>query len=67
MSYTPHATWRKSSRCTPNGGDCIEVGTGLPGDRSGIRDTTKECVAVLSLPTAQLLAFTAAIKDGQFA
>ncbi|MFC6019049.1 DUF397 domain-containing protein [Plantactinospora solaniradicis] len=32
------AAWRKSTRSTPNGGDCVEVADNLPG-RVLVRDT----------------------------
>jgi len=58
-------TWRKSSRCTPNGGDCVEV-TSVP-DLGGVRDSKQGPGGPeLWFPLANALAFTAAVKDGQF-
>lgn len=58
-------TWRKSSRCTPNGGDCVEVAavTGL----GGVRDSTDRGTGPeLWIPLANMQAFGAAVKSGQF-
>ncbi|MEU8729888.1 DUF397 domain-containing protein [Streptomyces sp. CS113] len=30
MNSTPEATWRKSSYSAGDGGDCLEVATGIP-------------------------------------
>jgi Domain of unknown function (DUF397) len=63
MRSTP--TWRKSSRCTPNGGDCVEVAA-APG-LGGVRDSKDEGAGPeLWLPLTNTLLFTAAIKAGEF-
>ncbi len=65
MSNTALTTmWRKSSRCF-KGADCVEA-AGLPDGQVGLRDSTNECTAVLTIPASAFGAFTAAIHGGQF-
>lgn len=46
------AAWRKSTRSTPNGGDCVEVADNLP-DRVLVRDTKDRDGGTLTFsPTA---------------
>ncbi|GAB3966174.1 DUF397 domain-containing protein [Plantactinospora veratri] len=46
------AAWRKSTRSTPNGGDCVEVADNLPG-RVLVRDSKDRDGAALAFtPTA---------------
>lgn len=60
------STWRTSSRCNPNGGDCIEVGP-LANGSEGLRDTKdKDNGPVLTFQSGQISALAAAIQNGQF-
>jgi len=64
MRSTP-PTWRKSSRCTGDGADCVEVAS-LPG-LGGVRDSKLGSRSPqLWFPLANALAFTEAVKEGQF-
>jgi hypothetical protein len=61
----PVMTWRKSSYSSDNGGDCIEVGDGIP-SLMPVRDSKDpEGPALLFTPTAWS-AFVADVKAGRF-
>jgi hypothetical protein len=55
--------WRKSSH-SGNGGDCVEVGTGLPG-KIGVRDSKNPDGSVLSFGPEEWDAFIEGIKRGE--
>lgn len=59
------AAWRKSSRSSDNGGQCVEVATNLPGVVA-VRDSKDpDSPKLLFTPTAWH-AFTKSIKTGEF-
>lgn len=65
MSRTERFTdWRKSSRSSGGGGNCVEVGR-APG-LVGVRDTKNRDGGTLAVPATQWSAFLAGIKAGEF-
>ncbi|TDC79607.1 DUF397 domain-containing protein [Micromonospora sp. KC606] len=54
-----HATWRKSSRSTSNGGDCVEVAANLPGVVA-VRDSKDPAGPVLAFAPSSWRTFVAA-------
>jgi len=61
----PGVAWRKSSYSSSNGGDCIEVGEGLP-NLTPVRDSKNpHGPALLFTPTAWS-AFITDVKAGRF-
>jgi hypothetical protein len=58
------AVWRKSSRSSAEGANCVEVAD-LPGG-CAVRDSKHPSGAVLRFTTATWSVFTTAIQDGQF-
>ncbi|MFG3704381.1 DUF397 domain-containing protein [Micromonospora sp. NPDC047670] len=62
MADLTGAVWRKSTRSSSNGGDCVEVADNLPGV-VGVRDSKDPAgPALLFTPTAWR-AFVAEISD----
>ncbi|MDH6112302.1 hypothetical protein P3T36_003714 [Kitasatospora sp. MAP12-15] len=57
--------WRKSSYSSSNGGDCIEVATGIPG-LAPVRDSKDPHGPALQFSTAAFAAFLDAVKAGEF-
>ncbi|WP_217196920.1 DUF397 domain-containing protein [Streptomyces buecherae] len=60
-----HGTWHKSSYSAGNGGECVEVATGLP-DVVPVRDSKDPAGPALAFDTAAWAAFVAGIKAGGF-
>jgi hypothetical protein len=58
-------TWRKSSYSGSNGGDCVEVGTGLPG-KIAVRDTKDREGPALAFGDQAWSEFVKGIKHGEF-
>jgi Domain of unknown function (DUF397) len=56
--------WRKASRSTSNGGNCVEVARNLPGIVA-VRDSKNPHGPKLVIPAADWQAFTASVKTGQ--
>jgi len=56
--------WRKATRSTSNGGDCVEVARNLPGIVA-VRDSKNPDGPALVLSPADWQSFTARIKAGQ--
>jgi len=56
--------WRKASRSTSNGGNCVEVARNLPGIVA-VRDSKNPDGPKLVIPAADWQAFTASVKAGQ--
>ncbi|AVT31052.1 DUF397 domain-containing protein [Plantactinospora sp. BC1] len=54
------AAWRKSTRSTPNGGDCVEVADNLPG-RVLVRDSKDRDGGNLAFTPTAWHAFVAGI------
>jgi len=63
MEHLDDLRWRKSS-FSGNGGDCVEVGTGLPG-KVAIRDTKRHEDEMHVVKTATFAALLADIKAGK--
>jgi Domain of unknown function (DUF397) len=59
------AQWRKSSYSGGNGGACVEVARNLPG-AVALRDSKHSEGPKLTVAPPEWLAFTAAIKTGEF-
>jgi hypothetical protein len=57
--------WRKSSYSSNGGGNCVEVGTGLPG-KIAVRDSKNLDGPVLSVGPEEWDAFIAGAKRGEF-
>lgn len=55
------ARWRKSSRSSANGGDCVEVADNL-GDVVGVRDSKDPQGPVLVFDRAVWASFVASLK-----
>jgi hypothetical protein len=58
-------SWRKASRSSGNGGNCVEVGTGLPG-RIAVRDSKDREGPKLVVSGNAWSEFTEAIRLGEF-
>jgi hypothetical protein len=59
------AVWRKSSYSSGNGGQCVEVTTGLPG-AVAVRDSKDVTGPHLEVTAQAWSAFVTGIKDGEF-
>jgi Domain of unknown function (DUF397) len=59
------AKWRKSSRSSGNGGDCVEVAGNLPGVVA-VRDSKAPGGPVLAFAPGAWRAFVAGVKAGEF-
>ncbi|MBM9504901.1 DUF397 domain-containing protein [Actinacidiphila acididurans] len=58
------AQWRKSSYSNANGGDCVEVASGVPGVVP-VRDSKDPEGPALLFPAASWSAFLTEVKAGQ--
>jgi len=56
--------WRKATRSSSNGGNCVEVARNLPGIVA-VRDSKNPDGPKLVIPAADWQAFTASVKAGQ--
>ncbi|WP_433517240.1 DUF397 domain-containing protein [Nonomuraea sp. CA-143628] len=59
------AVWRKSSRSSDNGGQCVEVATNLPGVVA-VRDSKDPEGPKLIFTPAEWRAFIGGVEDGEF-
>ncbi|WP_049561286.1 DUF397 domain-containing protein [Nonomuraea sp. SBT364] len=59
------ATWRKSTRSGPDGGNCVEVAE-LPGGGRGVRDSKNPTGPALIFTSEEWAAFIGGVKDGEF-
>ncbi|MBT2229476.1 DUF397 domain-containing protein [Nonomuraea sp. NEAU-A123] len=59
------ATWRKSTRSGPDGGNCVEVAE-LSGKRRGVRDSKNPSGPALVFTPGEWDAFIGGVKDGEF-
>ncbi|WP_371515878.1 DUF397 domain-containing protein [Kitasatospora sp. NBC_01300] len=57
--------WHKSSYSGGNGGNCVEVASGLP-DLVPVRDSKDPGGPVLAFPAPAWQAFVAALQNGEF-
>jgi Domain of unknown function (DUF397) len=64
MEQLDNLRWKKSSY-SGNGGDCVEVGTGLPGEVA-VRDSKDREAPKLIVSGNAWSQFTEAIKHGEF-
>ena len=64
MEHLDNLRWRKSSH-SGNGGDCVEVGTGLPGEIA-VRDSKDRQGPELIVSATAWSQLTEAIKHGEF-
>ncbi len=58
-------TWRKASRSSSNGGDCVEVAR-LGNGRAGIRDSKNPETGHLTLDARAAKSFADAVKAGRY-
>lgn len=56
------ARWRKSSRSSGNGGDCVEVADNLP-DMVAVRDSKSPTGPALTFTPAAWRAFVAELRE----
>jgi hypothetical protein len=59
------ATWRKSTRSGPDGGNCVEVAE-LSGGHRGVRDSKNPTGPALVFTPGEWDAFINGVKDGEF-
>jgi hypothetical protein len=59
------ATWRKSSRSSANGGDCVEVADNVPGV-TAVRDSKNPEGPVLVFDRSAWAAFIGDVKAGRY-
>ncbi|MBF8188430.1 DUF397 domain-containing protein [Nonomuraea sp. K274] len=59
------ATWHKSTRSGPDGGDCVEVAE-LSRGRRGVRDSKNPTGPALIFTSGEWSAFITGVKDGEF-
>jgi hypothetical protein len=65
--HIPENGWKRSTRCGPDGGNCVEVNIGL-GDRVGVRDSADTApLPVLAFAPREWRAFLTATLAGRFA
>lgn len=62
----PVEAWRKSSYSSNNGGNCVEVGDGIPGV-TPVRDSKDPHGPALVFSAEAFAEFVRAIKSGQLA
>ncbi|GIJ75728.1 protein of unknown function [Micromonospora phaseoli] len=62
MADLTGATWRKSTRSSSNGGDCVEVADNLPGV-VGVRDSKDPAGPALAFGPAAWRAFVAQVAQ----
>ena len=60
---TPTA-WRKSSYSGSNGGNCVEIGLGIP-DTVPVRDSKNPTGPILTFPRNSWHDFLTALKNGE--
>lgn len=60
-----NARWRKSTRSSGNGGDCVEVADNLPGI-IGIRDSKDPNGGALTIPPDGWASFITAARSGEY-
>lgn len=65
MEDNRELSWRKASYSSNGGGNCVEVGTGLPG-KVAVRDSKDREGPVLTVSGNAWSEFTEAIKHGKF-
>lgn len=58
------AVWRKSSRSSPSGDNCVEVA--FAGDAVAVRDTKDRQAAMLLFTGDEWKAFIEGVKSGEF-
>ncbi len=64
-NHPPHdTTWRKSSFSGANGGNCVEIAEA--GDDLLVRNSNKPDVGTIPFTKAELAAFIAGCKAGEF-
>jgi hypothetical protein len=64
MDDLTHAVWRKSSR-SGAGNECVEIAELADGGRA-VRDSKNPTGPVLRFTSAEWVAFTAGVRDGEF-
>jgi hypothetical protein len=61
----PTATWRTSSFCGPNGGNCVAINLGRVGI-AGIRDTKPTSSPVLAFTSERWNTFVYLTREGRY-
>jgi hypothetical protein len=59
------AAWRKSTRSSPNGGDCVEVADNLP-EIVAVRDSKDQAGPALVFNRSEWQVFVDGVKAGEF-
>ncbi|MEU5783496.1 DUF397 domain-containing protein [Micromonospora lupini] len=62
MADLTGALWRKSTRSSSNGGDCVEVADNLP-DVVAVRDSKDPSGPALAFPPAAWVAFVGQVAE----
>ncbi|MEU8253236.1 MULTISPECIES: DUF397 domain-containing protein [Micromonospora] len=62
MADLTGALWRKSTRSSSNGGDCVEVADNLPGVVA-VRDSKDPAGPALTFPPAAWVAFVGQVAE----
>jgi hypothetical protein len=65
MEDNRELSWRKASYSSNGGGNCVEVGTGLPG-KVAVRDSKDREGPKLVVSGSAWSEFTEAVKHGEF-
>ena len=65
MEDNRELSWRKASYSSNGGGNCVEVGTGLPG-KVAIRDSKDRQGPKLAVSNQTWTEFVQGIKQGEF-
>jgi hypothetical protein len=65
LTQSDELTWRKASRSSANGSDCVEVAE-LPGGGRAVRDSKNPSGPMLRFTPSEWDAFIHGVKDGEF-
>ncbi len=65
MPIDEFTQWRKSTRSSPNNGNCVEVGFTADAATAGVRDTKDRSHGTLTVGATQWTNFLSTVKDGK--
>jgi len=73
FAYTPierkhvdNIVWKKSTRSSPSGDNCVEVGQAPKDDHIYVQDSKARGQRILKFTPAEWAAFVAGVKDNEF-